>query len=114
MIDCIPTSEFETNRPEDYCSGLEMETEDEYAEYFAKAMNRVCRYKVIKGAKEHLNTYKYQGKYYEDRDHLFIDLSLNNLLHVIDAPIKFCQHNTRIRIRNMALKILTINLNRCY
>ena len=97
-----------------FCQGLDLETLDEYAEYFAKAMRKVCKYQVYKGEKAHINVFQYDGEMYEDRDYYFIDMSFRSFLRAIDAPEKHCERSRRIRIRNMAIDILTKHLRRCY
>lgn len=104
MIDCVSQETWEKKRPQDYCYGNDLETEEDCAEYLAIAMYKACKYTVIKGIREHINMFEYYGCLYEDRSYYFIDLSFINLLRVIDAPDKFCGHTQRVRIRNMAIK----------
>ena len=109
MLDGLLESDFVDAQKliSDYNYGHDLNDVDEYAEYFAKVMKVICDYKVFKGMREKVVVFRNSGKFYEDREHRFIDLSLISFLHAIEAPMKFCEHNMRVRIRNMAVKLLT-------
>ena len=72
--------DFHNNIPSDYCYGKDLQTVEEYAEYFSLAMKENCRYTVFKGIREHMNIFMQNGEYFEDREHYFIDLSLFPML----------------------------------
>lgn len=91
----------------DYCYGNDLVEVDEYAEYFAKAMKLICDYKVLKGMREKVAVFSLSDKFYEDREHRFIDLSLISFLRSVEAPTKFLEHSMRVKIRNLTIKLLT-------